>query len=396
MAVFFRRRGVKTKKSGIDLVEYIESSGTQFFDTGYIPNNNTRVVMDCEVLTFETAVYFGVCTVASGSTGNAQTYDTFILNGTSTRTSHFGSTVTANGVAKGRVIVDRNKNVAKFGDSITITNSAMTGSSAFNLYLLARNIGGSSADWQIDMRLYSCQIYDGETLVRDYMPCYDPDGVACLYDMVNGEYVYNAGTGEFVAGERLAPQEPSINFIDYLESTGTQYIKTGVAPKSTTRVVMDFKFTKSTSVWQGAFGARSSSTGSDRFCFWQSNSSYFRSDYYNNNQQFATTVKVLERHVVDKNRNVTTIDGTTTMSSPEATFSCPYELYLFCGNNGATAIAEWGSLQIFSCQIYDEDVLVRDYWPCYDEEGVACLYDKVNCEYVYNAGTGEFVGGVAA
>lgn len=28
-----------------------------------------------------------------------------------------------------------------------------------------------------------------------------------------------------------------------------------------------------------------------------------------------------------------------------------------------------------------------------DENGVVCLYDKVSKQYVYNSGTGEFVGG---
>ena len=34
-----------------------------------------------------------------------------------------------------------------------------------------------------------------------------------------------------------------------------------------------------------------------------------------------------------------------------------------------------------------------DFSPCIDENGVVCLYDKVNKEYVYNSGTGEFIGG---
>ena len=51
------------------------------------------------------------------------------------------------------------------------------------------------------MKLFSCQIYDNGTLIRDYLPCLDKDGVACLYDKVSETYFYNQGTGEFIAGE---------------------------------------------------------------------------------------------------------------------------------------------------------------------------------------------------
>jgi hypothetical protein len=41
----------------------------------------------------------------------------------------------------------------------------------------------------------------------------------------------------------------------------------------------------------------------------------------------------------------------------------------------------------------DNGVLVRDMWPCYDPDGVACLYDKVEKKYYYNAGSGAFTAG---
>ena len=46
-----------------------------------------------------------------------------------------------------------------------------------------------------------CKIYDNGTLVRDMIPCKDPDGNIGMYDTVNAVFYGNAGTGEFVAGE---------------------------------------------------------------------------------------------------------------------------------------------------------------------------------------------------
>lgn len=54
-----------------------------------------------------------------------------------------------------------------------------------------------------------------------------------------------------------------------------------------------------------------------------------------------------------------------------------------------TGDAAWHG-KVWSYQIYESDVLLYDLWPCYDPDGVACLYDKVEKKYYYNAGSGAF------
>ena len=66
-----------------------------------------------------------------------------------------------------------------------------------NLYLLRRANG---TQWFYG-KLYSCQIYDNNVIVRNYVPCYrKSDGVAGFYDLVNGVFYTNAGTGQFIIG----------------------------------------------------------------------------------------------------------------------------------------------------------------------------------------------------
>jgi hypothetical protein len=50
-------------------------------------------------------------------------------------------------------------------------------------------------------RYRGCQIYDDGVLVRDFIPCQDPNGVAGMYDTLNNKFYANAGTGDFVTGE---------------------------------------------------------------------------------------------------------------------------------------------------------------------------------------------------
>lgn len=51
-----------------------------------------------------------------------------------------------------------------------------------------------------NMRLYSCQLYDGDLLVRDFIPCKNDQDVVGLYDLVEQKFYKNSGTGAFLVG----------------------------------------------------------------------------------------------------------------------------------------------------------------------------------------------------
>ena len=55
----------------------------------------------------------------------------------------------------------------------------------------SENIWGSA-------RVYDFKIYDGETLVRDFVPWKDEYGIICLHDNVENKNYYNKGTGTFI------------------------------------------------------------------------------------------------------------------------------------------------------------------------------------------------------
>lgn len=65
-------------------------------------------------------------------------------------------------------------------------------------------------------KVYSCKIYEGTTLVRDFVPCYSttavtniegkqcPSGTSGMYDMVEGKFYTNQGGGtDFIAGPNV-------------------------------------------------------------------------------------------------------------------------------------------------------------------------------------------------
>ena len=69
---------------------------------------------------------------------------------------------------------------------------------ARNLWLFVRN--SPAVDGYAYMKLYSCAIYDNGRKIRDFKPCLDADGVPCLYDLISKTAFYNQGTGSFTWG----------------------------------------------------------------------------------------------------------------------------------------------------------------------------------------------------
>lgn len=158
----------------------------------------------------------------------------------------------------------------------------------------------------------------------------------------------------------------------YVESDGTQYINTNFAPDNNTRVVCDVVFPV-TDLGTWLFGAR---PGGGQYCFLSYQNQY-RSDYANSTDDEMVSIVPTGRFTVDKNKNVTYINGDVTRTAAQSTFSCTQNLYLFACNQSGVANG-YGSLKLYACKIYDNDTLVRDYVPCQNAQGVAGLYDLVN------------------
>lgn len=180
---------------------------------------------------------------------------------------------------------------------------------------------------------------------------------------------------------------PGINYVDYLQSTGTQCLDTAYVPNANTRVEMTFQLTTPDDTNQAIFAV------AGQFSFrWYGASGCFRTNG-SNNVDFSTIINSTAKHTVVKTATKTTIDDTYNANTTAG--SVTLSLYLF-GQHVSTGLQNPAKVKIFGCKIYESNVLVHDYRPCLDPDGVACMYDEVNTEYVYNAGSGTFAYGMAA
>lgn len=178
--------------------------------------------------------------------------------------------------------------------------------------------------------------------------------------------------------------------VEYIESSGTQHIDTGFMPNQDTRVVCDIDYTL-TAATAWLFGARTSNEVKTYNVL--TYSSKYRSDYNNKTTDCISHVNPTGRFVLDKNKNITYFDNVVGVSMTYAAFQCDYTLYLFANNEAGTA-AKHGTFKLFSCCVYDNGTLVRDFVPCYRKvDNVAGLYDLVNNVFYTNAGSGVFAVG---
>ena len=176
--------------------------------------------------------------------------------------------------------------------------------------------------------------------------------------------------------------------LEYIKSTGTQYINTGFNPNQDTRVKMDIQ-----SISAGVcpyFGSRNA-VGNSAFILWMMSETNLRSDYGSRNISQDVTSST-ERIIIDKNKNVTTY-GAYTITNQKDSFSCNFPILILCQITGGDVDDRKMSALLYSCKIYDNGTLVRDYIPCKSQNGEVGLYDLENNQFYGNAGTGTFIAG---
>ena len=80
-------------------------------------------------------------------------------------------------------------------NAITITGSVYL----LNMYTNAHN-GEWGEGTRCKAKVYRLRIYEGDTLLHEFVPWKDGNNVVCMKDTVTGNLKYNIGTGSFTYG----------------------------------------------------------------------------------------------------------------------------------------------------------------------------------------------------
>lgn len=168
--------------------------------------------------------------------------------------------------------------------------------------------------------------------------------------------------------------------LEYIESTGTQYISTGITPTENTKVVIEFNSSNSSGV---VFGQDSG--------------------YKVNAFMFAMTVVVFDstkkdisisantKHIVQVAPKAFKVDNGSSQYIYANKVNAAYPMFLF-GNNRNGKFSEGVAMKLYSFKVYENDVLIADYIPCKQGNAVG-LYDDVAGAMNLPLGTGDFTAG---
>ena len=170
-------------------LEYIESSGSQWIDTGITASNRAVFSMDATAHNDEMVVFIISNIDSQGYTkGFGEYYDDIAgqNNLLATGRHYYDLTYSDSGIS---FTYDN-------GDQIyTITTYSISSVKKIVLF------GGQYVARRISAKLYSLKLYNNNVLVRDYIPARrNSDNVVGLWDTVTQTFFTNAGTGNFIAG----------------------------------------------------------------------------------------------------------------------------------------------------------------------------------------------------
>ena len=170
-------------------VEYLQSTGTQYIDTGVVITQTTKMRLDVSIV--KNAGNFGCI-----DTADARCHSDSTANPTVFRVGSVSDAYDFPADTRVNVTVDiQNLVYTIYGISTSMTRPGDLPISTFGLF--ARNFGGT---WTpCSMTVYAVQFYSNGTIVRDFVPVRKGDA-GYLYDRVSGRLFGNAGTGAFTIG----------------------------------------------------------------------------------------------------------------------------------------------------------------------------------------------------
>lgn len=433
------------------LTEYIDrGSAGNYVDTNIKLNGSSRIVARTVKLgtaAAGTAIY-------GGRAGASESFGRSLMNlytNNSWRFDYGSSKTTITGINYDRdlyVDFDAGKSMPSLIFShYTKTFQKQTFDSPSNFLILAVGQGtNSSPMYGVNGRVYFMRLYKDGVLVRNLWPVVrKTDNKSGLFDVANQIFYSSAGSSDFTYdsnktvdvfdnsgnnyliqngsaqkpatvdyvlkafnGEPIGDARPfsvsNLQYLmapyiklDYIESSGTQYLLTNFFPNQDTRIVCTatmVNVSETSETNGGILYGSGDSHNSKAFEFFTAQNKY-EIDYdgqYNFSTKNAT---INEKIIVDQNKNITTLtygDGTIeTVIFNSASFTCPYDLMIF-GLHRATIYR--GITRIHDFKIYSNDLLIKSLIPAKrKKDGVLGMYDEINGIFLTNKGTGEFIAG---
>lgn len=388
------------------VVDYVESTGTQYIDMGFKPTQNHKFVIKFAFTDTTTGgIPFGYGADKSarsvfisrnlidGVEHMGLCCDEFMHRHLRVRLGTPSTAIHEVKVANGVYSLDGIEMVPR---------SVMTETCLGNVYLFAVCCGWSknAAGSFTKMRLCRCQVYNGATMVLDFCPV-RVGNVGCVYERLSDTIYPTKGTGTLTAGPDSAEQTiGNLKFtndlsklnrrVKYVETDGaSEFINTGFRHGSNCSVM--FKYSMVDADSSGALYGYSATDNGRSVIVKRLAEDGKAKIFVTHNESQLDAATVQEVGAVDAGVHKVEV-GPTKYAFDDVSFGTPTRLSGACagplyfgaincdwtltGYDGNQMPTGFAKMRVYSCKAYDEDKVVHNYVPVETVFG-AGLWDKV-------------------
>lgn len=410
--------GFNTIPSTYTRLEFLQSTGTQYIDSGIIANFANNKIEQTAIVQYTTSTSNRELMGTNG-------YGFWGKNASNKIEAALGSTTTnENALNKNSILWRTDPDGKKLTLNVNKNQYTGTASSlvdanyAYYVFALGIRIGsGAAASFFCNAKVYEYAIAIDDEIVSYLIPCKrNADNVLGMYDVVTGTFKTNAGTGTFTAGGNIEPVSPShplpivsnngqlkakhtsglplgYTKVEYIQSTGAQYINTGFTiPDLTNKYLVHLRMTVD--------GGSAQGTSSNNWGYMGINGGLMLTYTPNGlglaNEGVPVTANKIFDVTMTRNANASrslVIDNTTFSMTNQQTAYADRPFGIF-------KLSPFGTVynilygKIYEFKAYINDVLVKNLIPCKrNTDNVLGMYDTISGDFLTNAGTGTFLAG---
>ena len=168
----------------------------------------------------------------------------------------------------------------------------------------------------------------------------------------------------------LLPEE--YQQIEYIESTGTQYIDVLFKANQDTKLICEAVITDEfkSGYYQALFGASDyTSKEINRNVIHMHRASasnlIVMASYGDQIHNTGFSGDITQRHIYELNKNIYKVDNKIVYTYPMQTFMCTKNINIFRDDNTLNQEKRYCNMKLYSFEIYDDENLVRKLMPCY-------------------------------
>lgn len=369
-------------------VDWMHLTGTQYFKTGLKPNTLTTTLKT--KFTFEgTAMMMGcrntstayndMCSIYIPVASTSRPFSRIRLDWMSGSGATFSSDLESEVVE-----LEITGNYAKVNgvEYTADTKTSLDMDSSFYIGACYTS-NNSSYSYPQTGKVYLTHLYDPNKGERYCVPAHDKNNVGFFFDRINHFIMDNVGTNT----DNLTWGD-DIHYVDYLESTGPQWIDTGIPMQANYGVEINAKQTATTiGIGRYLFGDAPASTGRYLICVTSGGNTY-RLGLDTLNKDTNVSAYDGKYHVHKVENKTYFIDGESKGSLNAPDFTRTRNARLFSVATTSTLLDNYW--QIKQGKILDEngDVLTN-FVPCIKGSNKPAMFDLVSRTFATNQATGD-------